>query len=311
MRCFRGVLIVLSLFLMVQCDDSNPVTTPSSTVPTITSVSPNTLSRGERVVTIDVGGTNLLGVTAVSLGPGIFIHGWRTISATNLEVDISVERDASPGGRTISVTAEGGSITSASIFTVSNNSLPLADFTVTPRNGSQNDEFEFDGSPSTDDVRIEDYIWDFDDGKPQASGKIVTRKFDPGTYAVTLTVTDNIGASHSKERDLDVSSFTETACEKFAPNRGLLYGTVIGVEPGNNAIVQLDKNNSTCSNSFYICGDMRNAEVDLGFYGIISAMTDLGNNTFRVKNDCPLHWPPVKGSRVFLFYKACEVNSCP
>ena len=310
MRLFRLFFVVLSVFLMTRCGgDSNPVT-PSSTAPTITSVSPNTLSRGERVVTLDIGGANLIGVSSVSLGPEILIHVWRSISPSKLEVDISVGRDASAGPRTISVNAQGGSATSAPLFTVQANVVPVADFTVTPKSGNENDTFEFDGSASTDDGRITGYLWDFGDGKPVATSKIVTRKFAAGTYQVALTVTDNNGTSSTRKRDLNVERVTETQCTQFSANRGLLYGTVIAVEAGNNAIVKLDRPNSTCNNSFYVCGDMRNAEVDLGFYGIISAMTYLGNNTFRVKNDCPFAWPPPKNSRVFLFYKHCSNNFC-
>jgi PKD repeat protein len=55
----------------------------------------------------------------------------------------------------------------------------------------------FDGSASTDDKGIVSYSWDFDisDGiSVDATGKTVTKVYDrPGTYTVTLTVTDTVG----------------------------------------------------------------------------------------------------------------------
>jgi len=51
----------------------------------------------------------------------------------------------------------------------------------------------FDGTASTDDVGIETYEWDFGDNE-SATGATVTHAYaDPGTYEVTLTVTDFVG----------------------------------------------------------------------------------------------------------------------
>ncbi len=303
-------LIVLSLLLTVRCGSDNPATSTPSTAPTITSVNPDRLSRGERVVPVTIRGTNLQGVGSVSFGSDMTIHGWRSISATQLDVDISVGRGAVSGARSISITAQGGSTTSAAIFTVLDNQTPMAVFNITPKDGTENDTFEFDASGSTDDGRITEYAWEFSDNKKE-TGKIVTRKFAPGTYQVTLTVKDNNGTDSNNTKSLDVEKFTEIECTKWIPNHGTLYGTVIAVEPGNNAIVRLDRNGSTCKNSAYLCGDMRDAQVDFCFFGVITEIADRGNDVFRVKNSCPYRWPPKIGHRVFLFHKRCDKNGCP
>lgn len=52
----------------------------------------------------------------------------------------------------------------------------------------------FNGSGSTDDHEIVSYLWNFGDGSPTVSGVQASHAFaNPGTYNVTLTVTDNTG----------------------------------------------------------------------------------------------------------------------
>lgn len=74
---------------------------------------------------------------------------------------------------------------------------PTACFTRTPTTGTQNTTFTFNASCSSDpDGYIANYTWDFGDGDVDTeSGAIVSRRFEPGSYMVTLTVTDNEGHS--------------------------------------------------------------------------------------------------------------------
>jgi PKD repeat protein len=64
------------------------------------------------------------------------------------------------------------------------------------RTGDWNAQIEFDGTASNDeDGQVENYLWDFGDGK--TSGRSVTSHayMLPGIYTATLMVTDNRGAS--------------------------------------------------------------------------------------------------------------------
>jgi PKD repeat protein len=56
-------------------------------------------------------------------------------------------------------------------------------------------EVQFDGSASTDNIRITKYVWTFVDSTPKAlSGITPTYTFlNPGNYTVTLNVTDAVG----------------------------------------------------------------------------------------------------------------------
>ncbi|WP_162991657.1 PKD domain-containing protein [Halostella salina] len=65
---------------------------------------------------------------------------------------------------------------------------------------------QFDGSASTDNVGIDSYEWDFDDdGTYEGSGATPTHTYnDPGTYMVTLRVTDGNGNTDTDTRVITV-----------------------------------------------------------------------------------------------------------
>lgn len=75
---------------------------------------------------------------------------------------------------------------------------PEADFTASPTSGLFPLTVAFDGTRSAAfDGTIVSYDWSFGDGST-ASGPLVTHEFqDPGLYTVTLTVTNNAGASNT------------------------------------------------------------------------------------------------------------------
>ena len=308
---------VLFLFLLAVCvaftgcnndNTSNPVT--PNQAPTITGINPNTFARGEQNVDLTITGTNLSGASLVGLGDGTTVHSAKVTSSTSITVNFSVQRLAVPGSRPVTVSTPNGTVVAQGALTI-HGDAPVAEFTITPQTIYDNAEAAFDASGSSDaDGTIKSYDWDFGDGK-KTSGVKVTHKFVKGSYDVTLLVTDNQNNVGRRIKSVDVQQFTEVKCTQPARNNGLFYGTVIGVEPGNNAIVLLDKTNTTCANAFYYCGDMRDGAVDLDFYGIIHEMGYRGNHTFRVKNDCPFKWPPKIGARVFLFWKSCDKNFCP
>jgi len=66
-----------------------------------------------------------------------------------------------------------------------------------PYQGAPGYEITFTGKESYDiDGKIVSWRWDFGDGSKGSSGEVVTHAYkEPGSYKVTLTVTDNDGAS--------------------------------------------------------------------------------------------------------------------
>jgi PKD repeat protein len=69
---------------------------------------------------------------------------------------------------------------------------------------------EFDGSKSSDDNQIVSYAWDFGDGSATGTGDTIKHPYDPGTYTITLTVTDDEGATDSAAIIITVDPDTST-----------------------------------------------------------------------------------------------------
>jgi len=85
---------------------------------------------------------------------------------------------------------------------------PFADFVWNPETPHAGEEVEFDGTGSVDfDGKIVAYAWDFDgDGRPDAHDPIVHWTFpEPGTYRVSLTVTDDSGLTDTLELEVEVA----------------------------------------------------------------------------------------------------------
>ena len=81
------------------------------------------------------------------------------------------------------------------------NQPPTANFTFTVTNQT----VAFNGSSSTDpDGSIASYAWDFGDASTGTGATPSHAYALPGTYSVTLTVTDNGGVTHSKTVDVTV-----------------------------------------------------------------------------------------------------------
>ncbi len=134
------------------------------------------------------------------------------IAGFNAPVGVAIAPDgsqgyvANSGGGSVSVfntatNAVSGSIpaggTPAGIAIVPDQP-PTASFLVTPQKRIVKRKLTFHGGASKDpDGTIATYAWDFGDGKHVKGSKAtVTHNYkQPGTYTVTLTVTDNEGCS--------------------------------------------------------------------------------------------------------------------
>ena len=105
-------------------------------------------------------------------------------------------RTAGTYSATLTVTDTGGSKGSRSkTVVVGTSGNPVASFVFSPTDPGVGEEIVFNGSPSTAVTprTIVSYDWQFGTDRT-GSGMIVTKKYDtPGTYNVTLTVTDDAG----------------------------------------------------------------------------------------------------------------------
>ena len=138
------------------------------------------------------------------------------------------------------------------VIEVRENTVPVAVFTV-PARPIVGEEVTFDGSASYDDGEIVSYVWDFGDGTT-GSGAVVTHVYNaPGSYQVTLTVTDDTGLTGSLTLPVFVSSGEVKVIESFSspgPDpRGLAWDgkylwcadvdkeTIYKINPDNGQVV--------------------------------------------------------------------------
>jgi chitodextrinase len=187
-------LALISICLLAGCSNDNG-TGGNNLPPTISSIDPNQVSLGQNNITGHIQGTNLSGVTSISFGGGISIQSFRATSSNEIEVVFSVENNAIPGGRTVTVNTTGGSAT-ASVLTILNNKAPVARFTVFPTSGGKNTNYTFDASSSKDsDGTVLHFHWNFGDDQT-ANGQVVQHVFNAaGTYVVALVVQDEQNAT--------------------------------------------------------------------------------------------------------------------
>ncbi len=93
------------------------------------------------------------------------------------------------------------------------NNPPQASFTFYPQDPFQEEPVSFDASASFDsDGEIVAWEWDFGDGST-GEGEIVEHAFDlPGEYTVTLTVTDDSGATATTSQTVAVEECSGGGC---------------------------------------------------------------------------------------------------
>ncbi len=124
------------------------------------------------------------------------------------------EKDVSgvPAGIVASQKPKSGSVgTTETVVTIvvsnggSTDMPPFARFSFQPPNPTVAQEVSFDGSSSTDDKVIAMYYWEFGDGT-EFEGPTTSHAYAaPGTYDVTLWVTDDAGQTSSISQSITVN----------------------------------------------------------------------------------------------------------
>lgn len=112
---------------------------------------------------------------------------------------------------TLTVTdSSGASASTSKAVNVAAGTLPTATIDISPTLPLVNQTIFFNASRSVAGAgrTIVRYDWNFGSGTPQ-SGVTVTKSYDvPGTYAVVLTVTDDVGQRNTAEKDVTVAAGT-------------------------------------------------------------------------------------------------------
>ena len=112
---------------------------------------------------------------------------------------------------------------------VSVNTPPVALFMYSPSSPGIGEWIQFDGSPSSDpDGTITSYSWNFGDGSTGSGSSAWHRFMTPGSYIVTLIVTDNDGASDSVSQTIQIGPVSQppNAAFSFSPTNPAVNGWV-------------------------------------------------------------------------------------
>lgn len=196
--CF--VLIVLAL----GCGGDNGVNPPANQV-NIVSVSPVSLGLGAKGVNITIMGSGFTAAAVVDLGPGITVASTEVAGATEIDVTANVDAAAASGPRTVIVRVGAQQGQLAGGLNISDAPAPVAQFTVSPTQGTISTTFELDGSGSTVETgRITQYLWEFSDGSTLHGMRVKKQFAEKGEYTVRLTTTDDKKISSTAQRKFEV-----------------------------------------------------------------------------------------------------------
>ena len=78
---------------------------------------------------------------------------------------------------------------------------------------------------SDPDGTVIGYSWNWGDNTPAGSGITSSHNYAPGTYTITLTVTDNQGATATQTTQVTIAAPTQLAADSFTRTVGSGFGT--------------------------------------------------------------------------------------
>lgn len=100
------------------------------------------------------------------------------------------------------------------------NSAPVPDFSFSPASPREADVVQFDASASKDEGTIVSYRWDFGDGTFGSGMRTTHAYMLRGEHLITLTVTDDRGATASKSKTIEIAaSAAPTVAFTVSPTR--------------------------------------------------------------------------------------------
>lgn len=155
-------------------------------------------------------------------------HVWHLGDGTEREGARITHRYAYPGTYVVQLTVvdeDGFAATSSSNITVA--SRPVAAFTVSPRTPRALEDVIFTANGSSDLTNSLVYRWDFGDGTHGEGWQTTKQYRAPGTYRVTLRVTNPFGVSAIATMDVVVESGSPAVAGSGLPNETVLVSLLV------------------------------------------------------------------------------------
>ena len=180
-------------------DDNGATKSKSTSVTVVDNIAPTAAAQ----VTPSAGKTNITTFTFGSVGTadsdGTFTRSWDFGDGTATSSAASPTHLYTSAGTynvVLTVTDDNGATATAGVtVTVLDNVAPTASPSVSTTSGSTSTTFSFTANAADSDGTVASYLWNFGDGTFATTANPSTKKFlTPGTYNVTVRVTDNNGA---------------------------------------------------------------------------------------------------------------------
>ncbi|MFI3118914.1 MAG: PKD domain-containing protein [Methylococcaceae bacterium] len=184
----------------------DPLSAATNAAPTASFTATPTSGNAALTVNLDASASN-------DSDGNVVLYAWSSSDGQSASGKLASFEFSSAGTPVITLTVtddKGGKGTAQKTISVSAkpvaNKAPLASFSATPQSGSAPLTVNLDASASTDsDGNVALYAWSSSDGQ-SASGKLASFEFSSaGTPVITLTVTDDKGATHSTQKTISVS----------------------------------------------------------------------------------------------------------
>lgn len=150
------------------------------------------------------------------------------------------------------------------------------------------------GKSNSPNGKITQYSWNFGDNTGTQKGRNISHAFQAnGTYEVTLTVTDEAGASASKSRKITVGDVSKTPVSNIITTPSLVKGKVSGTAPFTvkfDASKTIDLNNDIVEYAWDFDGDgnpdkfgesVTNIFPDKGTFVVGLTVTDSQDNQVK------------------------------
>ena len=99
-----------------------------------------------------------------------------------------------------------GSTTTPLVHTIVVNDLPTVAFTMSPNPTTTGAPARFSGSANDPDGSVVSYAWSFGDGSAGTGSTAEHAYIAPGTYTVTLTITDSGGVTNATSHQITVTA---------------------------------------------------------------------------------------------------------